>query len=110
VSDQGLAEAVTQRLKLAGLPGIPLDGPGGGFAVQPDEDVIYVVWSPSEELSVAAFEQLERGNVQDPVVVHVGRIKHAMADAMLEILRSAGFGAAMSKDDMAPATVEVRAA
>jgi hypothetical protein len=37
----------------------------------------------------------------------MGRVLHAMAEAMVEILRSAGFEARMSDDDLAPATVEV---
>jgi hypothetical protein len=37
------------------------------------------------------------------------RVLHAMAEAMVEILRSAGFEARMSDDDLAPVTVEVLA-
>jgi hypothetical protein len=40
-------------------------------------------------------------------VLHMGRVLHAMAEAMVEILQFAGFQARVSNDDLAPATVEV---
>jgi len=48
-----------------------------------------------------------RRDVMHPLVLHAGHINHAMAQAMLEILRSAGLNARMSTDDLDPLTVEV---
>jgi hypothetical protein len=109
VTDQTLVDRVVQQLTLAGLPEIPSDEAGGGFAAELDGPVIYVIWSPSDELLAESSEQLESGNVGHRAVLHAGTIKHVMAEALLRILRSAGLNAALSTDDMAPATVEVRA-
>lgn len=107
--DERLVGTIVGYLKRSGLPEVSSEGTsGGGFAVQPDQDIIYVVWSPSDELSVEVFDHLARGNVADPAVLQAGVAKHAMAKAMLEILLSAGFDAQMSADDMSPATIEIR--
>jgi hypothetical protein len=110
MSDDGLVTRLIHELRHAGLPEILDDRRAGGFAVQPDHDVVYVVWSPSDELSDAAFDRLTSGDITAPMVHHMGTINHAMADAMLGILVSAGFNTVMSADDMAPATIEVRSA
>jgi hypothetical protein len=108
MSDIGLVDGITTTLRAAGLEPMPLDGPNkGGFAVQPDEDLIYVLWCPSDELSETAFENLTSGHVDHASILHMGTIKHAMAKALLDILVSGGFDARMSTDEMSPATVEV---
>jgi hypothetical protein len=107
--DERLIDSIVRELQLSGMPELPLDGPSnGGFAVQPDEGVAYVVWSPSDELSTTALDRLANGETEHPSVLHMGEIQHAMARAILDVLKSAGFNAVMSTDDMAPATVEVR--
>ncbi|MDG4822015.1 hypothetical protein O7635_09125 [Asanoa sp. WMMD1127] len=106
-----LVEAVSRELRQSGLRELPLDGPSdGGFAVQPDVEVIYVVWSASDRLSTVALELLSNGETDHPSVFKMGRIQHIMADAILEILVAGGFDAVMSRDDLSPATVEVRSA
>jgi hypothetical protein len=110
MSDDSLVTRLSHELGLAGLPEILEDREAGGFAVQPDHDVVYVVWVPSGSLSDEAFDRLTSGDLTAPVIYHMGRIMGAMADAMLGILVSAGFDAVMSADDMAPATIEVRSA
>jgi hypothetical protein len=40
-------------------------------------------------------------------MLHAGHIHHAMAQAIIEILGSAGLNVRMSTDDMDPLTVEV---
>ena len=111
MAGKALVDAVSWELRQTGLRELPLDGPtDGGFAVRPDENVIYVVWSASDDLSTVALERLSTGDTAYPAVLKMGLIQHIMADAMLEIRTAGGFEAVMSSDDIAPATVEVRPA
>jgi hypothetical protein len=107
--DEELVDSIIHQLKLSGLAEVRRgDGPSsGGFAVEPDRGTIYVVWSPSDELADPAFDCLRRGDATNPAVRHLGTVSHAMAGAMLTILKSAGFNAVMSADDLSPATIEV---
>ncbi|MEV6738568.1 hypothetical protein AB0N14_17215 [Streptomyces sp. NPDC051104] len=108
MADDLLLNQVAQQLELAGLQAASFDEPQlGGFGIQPDEDKAYVIWTPSDNLSGAAFQALINGDRAHPAVLHMGQVKHIMADAILRILTSAGLNAKMSSDDMSPATVEV---
>lgn len=108
ISDR-FVEDVVGALTRAGLTRIdPDDRRAGGFGVQLGEGFVGVVWSPSRELSHAAFEQLQKGNVSDPIVMRMGRVIEVMATAMVQILHASGFDARMSTDDMMPEVVEVR--
>jgi hypothetical protein len=69
---------------------------------------VSVVWRASRALLDEVFRHMTGGG--DPphsLVRHTGHINHAMAQAIIEILRSAGLNAQMSTDDMDPLTVEV---
>lgn len=99
---------VSRELELAGLRPYLHDGSrSGGFGVQLAENGLHVVWTPSGGMSDAALSELERGDDRQVEMRHLGTVKHAMADAILQILVSRGMSARLSSDDMLPATVEV---
>jgi hypothetical protein len=108
-----LAGTVAEALRQAGLPRRADAPEAGGYGVQPafplspPEVGAYVVWNSAGDLESEAFDHLEASDLEHASVLHLGRVLHAMAEAMVEILRSAGFEARMSNDDLAPATVEV---
>jgi hypothetical protein len=110
-----LARRVEDELHRAGLRTHSLEPPDdGGFGLQvvddaePPAPAVYVVWCSSGELLDEVYEHMiNRKDVTHPLVLHVGHINHAMAQAMLEILLSAGLHARMSPDDLDPLTVEV---
>jgi len=110
-----LARRVEDVLHRAGLRASSLEPPAdGGFGLQvvddaePPDPAVYVVWRSSGELLNEVYEHMSnRRDVMHPLVLHAGHINHAMAQAMLEILRSAGLNARMSTDDLDPLTVEV---
>ena len=105
--DGSLIAQVARELRLAGLQAAAFEEPQmGGFGIQPAEGKVYVVWIPSNSLSESAFQALARGDGAHPAVLHVGLVKHAMADAILRILVADGMNARISSDDMLPATVE----
>jgi hypothetical protein len=109
MADEALETTVARELQAAGLPASSFDDPqAGGFGVEPDDGFVSVVWTPAEALSSVAFDKLMAGETEHEAVLHMGRVKHLMATAILGILQSAGLEARMSSDDMAPATVEVR--
>ncbi|MFC1429407.1 hypothetical protein ACEZDB_01880 [Streptacidiphilus sp. N1-3] len=109
--DDSLLNQVAHQLELAGLQAADFDEPQiGGFGIQPDNDGVWVVWTPSNNLSEIAFRQLAGGDRTHPIILHMGRVKHIMAEAMLRVLVSAGLNAKMSSDSMSPATIEVRPA
>jgi hypothetical protein len=106
-----LAARITKELRTAGLP--PLDHAAmhrGGFGVQENKDaptpIVTVTWHFSYELIDAAMEVMAT-DPRHPVIHHMGVAGLAMSTAMLEILRSAGFEAAMSADDLQPGVIEV---
>lgn len=106
-------DLVDQRLRAAGLRPADLDRGEGGYAIQAGqasntgEPCVIVVWSASGVLTGRAFESIRSGQQTSEIVLHVGQIKHLMADAVLGILVSAGMAARLSADDLAPAVVEV---
>ncbi|MFC0430511.1 hypothetical protein [Kutzneria buriramensis] len=107
--DDSLIARVVHQLELAGLRAAADEGPqAGGFAVQPLDDKLQIVWTPSDALSQKAFQAMTNGEFEHPDILHMGRVKHAMAEAILHVLTSAGVAAEMSADDLAPATVEVQ--
>ncbi|MEU9331467.1 hypothetical protein AB0D91_48685 [Streptomyces canus] len=107
--DDSLLNQVTHELELAGLQAATFDEPQiGGFGIQPGEDGLWVVWTPSDSLSGTAFRALAGGHRTHPTIIHMGQVKHIMAEAMLRVLVPAGLNAKMSSDDMSPATIEVR--
>jgi phosphoglycolate phosphatase-like HAD superfamily hydrolase len=108
-----LVDTVAEALRRAGLARRDDAWEAGGYGVQPafplspPEVGAYVVWHSAGELASEAFEHLEASDLEHASVLHMGRVLEAMAEAMLEILRSAGFEARMSNDDLAPGVVEV---
>ncbi|MER7441494.1 hypothetical protein [Micromonospora avicenniae] len=106
-------DSVDEELRAAGLRSADLDTGEGGYAIQlgetsdTGESCALVVWSASAGLTERAYELLRSGQRSAEAVLHTGRIKHLMADAVLGILVSAGMAARLSSDDLAPATVEV---
>lgn len=67
-----------------------------------------VVWEVSRALLDEVIADMPvGGHPPPPLMQHAGHINHAMAQAIIEILRSAGLNAQMSMDDMDPLTVEV---
>lgn len=107
------SESVDRELRAAGLRSADLETGEGGYAIQAGEvsnagePCLIVIWSASAELTDRAFEEMRSGQQGAGTVLHVGRIKHSMADAVSEILVSAGMVARISSDDLAPAVVEV---
>jgi hypothetical protein len=108
-----LVDRVAAALRQAGLPRRADAPEAGGYGVDPaypkspPEVGAYVVWHSAGGLASEAFQHLEASDLEHASVLHMGRVLHAMAEAMVKILRSAGFDARMSDDDLAPATVEV---
>jgi hypothetical protein len=110
-----LARRVEDELRRAGLRASSLEPEDeGGFALHIDGDAedseppVSVVWRASRALLDEVFRHMAGGG--DPphqLVRHTGHINHAMAQAIIQILRSAGLKAQMSTDDMDPLTVEV---
>src|SRR5829696_5945785 len=102
-----LVDTVAEALRQAGLPRRADALEVGGYGVQPTypmsppEVGAYVVWHAAGELASEAFGHLEASDLEHASVLHLGRILEAMAEAMVEILRSAGFEARMSNDDLA---------
>jgi hypothetical protein len=106
-----LAARITGALRAAGLP--PLDHAAmerGGFGVREHEDastpMVTVSWQVSHELTDAALEVMAT-DPRHPLIYQLGLVGSAMSTAILEILRSAGFDAAMSADDLQPGVIEV---
>jgi hypothetical protein len=108
-----LVDTVAAALRQAGLARRADALEAGGYGVQlafpssPPEVGAYVVWHSAGDLESEAFEHLEVSDLAHGSVLHMGRVLHAMAEAMVEILRSTGFQARVSNHDLAPATVEV---
>ncbi|GAB4052533.1 hypothetical protein GCM10028775_34230 [Catellatospora paridis] len=68
--------------------------------------MVTVVWLASEELKNKAFEVMA-ADPRHPLLRHLGFVGITMAEAIMEILRSAGLDAHMSTDDLSPGVVEV---
>ena len=67
-----------------------------------------MVWEVSRALLDEVIADIPvGGHPPPPLIQHAGHIHHAMAQAIIEILRSAGLNVRMSTDDMDPLTVEV---
>jgi hypothetical protein len=106
--DDELVAKVDNELRLAGLQRHSFGTSAGGFGIQPFDEWLTVGWKPSKGLSEQAFEKMAAGDTSHESVRHMGTVMHAMADAILVILRSAGLNVRMSTDDLSPGTVEVR--
>ena len=110
-----LARRIEGELRGAGLRAASFEpNVEGGFALQVNDSVtdsepsVSVIWRASRTLLDEVFASMTSGgDLPPPLVQHTGHINHAMAQAIIEILRSAGLNAQMSTDDMAPLTVEV---
>jgi hypothetical protein len=109
-----LADQVCQALRLAGLAAFRQpnsdDAAGAEVEVDPGDDAaggVFVTWNPHRTISEAVIENLQTGRLQAPVIQHSGAIASHMMNAMVGILRSAGFQADASDDDMRPMTVHV---
>jgi hypothetical protein len=110
-----LAALIYSALEIAGLPAhyhsIGSMRPGAEIEVDTGDDDaggVYVIWRPSEQLSLAAAEQVRQGKLSDPVIEHSGSVKLVMRDAIITILASAGFSLQPSTDDMRPLAIQVR--
>ena len=105
---EALAVRVAHELQAAGLQAVSRgNNPTGGFGIQPLDEGLLVVWNPSPELSETVVQKITTGDIGHSAVLHSGTIEHAMAEAIVIILRSAGLNAQVSRDDLSPATVEV---
>ncbi|GAB3276557.1 hypothetical protein [Kineosporia babensis] len=113
-----LGEKVRRCLAAAGLPAtvrndyssfvgadimlhfdiIPRTGELGG---------VYVSWSATDEIDLAAALAVEAFRPADPMVKYSGAIGRAMCDAMLAILASAGFAVKEAEGEYHPVTVKV---
>jgi hypothetical protein len=109
-----LARRVEDELRRAGLRASSLEPDDeGGLALDVNESAedseppVSVVWRASHALLDEVFAHMSAGDPPHPLVQHTGHINHAMAQAIIEILRSAGLDAWISTDDMDPLTVEV---
>lgn len=107
-----LAGRVERELRTAGLSRIePETMRFGGFAVTENPDapvpLVAITWHPSHQLLDAAMDALST-DPRHATILHMGTVKDAMSKAMLTILRSAGFDAGPSQDDLQPGVIEVR--
>ena len=110
-----LARRVERELRRAGLRAASFElNDEGGFAIQVNESgedsepSVSVIWRASRALLDEVFADMPvGGHPPPPLMQNAGHINHAMALAIIEILRSAGLSAQMSTDDMEPLTVEV---
>ncbi|MGW2224086.1 hypothetical protein [Streptomyces formicae] len=111
-----LAAHVRQELERAGIPAALLDmrtpasPPGAEIECDLGADAaggVFVQWNAGQSLRDAAGESLMKQDFQAPAVKHNGAVGSAMCAAMVGILRSAGFQAVESEDDMRPFTVAV---
>ena len=108
MTDDLSADDVARALRLAGLPTRDLrDGHPGGFAAKKFDDVVLVVWTPAEELQDEAHRAIQ-AEPWGPAFTHLGRVKQVMSQAMIDILRSAGFDAHPVTHEYGPGDVEVR--
>jgi hypothetical protein len=107
-----LARRVEDELRRAGRAS-SLEPDEGGLALDVDESAedseppVSVVWQASQALLDEVFAHMSAGDPPHPLVQHTGHINHAMAQAIIEIQRSAGLDARKSTDDMDPLTIEV---
>lgn len=108
MTGDSLHAQIAWELEIAGLrPYSHDESRAGGFGIQEIENGVHVVWTPSGRLSDSALGEMQGGSGKRSEMLHLGRVKNAMADAILHILVSRGMDARMSSDDMLPATVEV---
>jgi hypothetical protein len=63
-------------------------GVGPAYPMLPPEVGAYVVWHAADELASEAFEHLEASDLEHASVLHLGRVLEAMAEVLLQILRS----------------------
>jgi hypothetical protein len=112
-----LAEITYSTLELAGLP-VHYSSessllPGAEIGIDTGDDDaggVYVLWRPSEQLSLAAAELVRRGAASDPTVNRSGSIKLLMKDTISVILESEGFSIDRSPNDMQPLAIRVMSA
>jgi hypothetical protein len=109
-----LAGGVLVELQLAGLPTSLISDAafsvGAEIEVDPGDDEaggVFVTWRPDERLSGAAAESVRNGRFDDAVVQHSGSVALFMRNAIIEILKSAGFSVEPSMDDMRPLSAHV---
>lgn len=109
-----LASGVLAELQLAGLPAShdsdATFSVGAEIEVDSGDDEaggVFITWRPDLRLSGAAAESVRNGRFDDAVVQHSGSVALFMRDAIIEILKSAGFVVESSTDDMRPLSVHV---
>ena len=109
-----LADVVRVELTHAGLPvGEESDAEFAGAALDVDlgDDAsggVFVTWRPGLTDVEAANRSLIDGGFDDTAARRTDVVATAMRDAMIAILRAAGFDAAPSDDDMRPLALRVR--
>ncbi|MEU4770491.1 hypothetical protein [Micromonospora sp. NPDC023644] len=121
VAPDALADAVRGELVAAGLPVLPREAhegvPGGGASVGhgPEDDPgVWVGWVVGDVLRDRALRALEVGAYRHdgsefhPTMRHRWAVGEAMAAAMAEVLRSAGYRVERNADDLRPGALLVR--
>ncbi|WP_158983610.1 hypothetical protein [Streptomyces sp. NRRL F-5193] len=112
VALEGLASQVTEELKLAGLTVIREGDADVGVEIEIDKGAdeaggVYVTWSPSSRLSLAAVVAVQQGRFDAPAIQHSGMVKRIMCEALFELLKSARFGVEKTGDEMRPLAIRV---
>lgn len=109
-----LADHVCRELQRAGIPafrtGDVAELAGAEVQVDPGDDAaggVFVDWHPDPDLSRAVAESVQNEEFSAPVIQHFGAISTHMQDAILGILRSAGFQVEVARDDMRPMVIHV---
>ncbi len=108
-----MADAAREELRLAGLPIIrDDDGAGSGAYVEVDRDAsiggaITVSWNLAGEVREAVRRCVLEKRFADPEMDRLGRVASAMQEAIISILRSAGFSVGIPRNDLEPLSVEI---
>jgi len=108
-ADSTLTERIVEQLTLVGLREFSFDAPAdGGFKTHETSEFVSVSWSTARAYAESAHEQLLAGDVAHSDVARYGRVLEIMADAIQQILSTAGFDARPADDAYSPATVQVK--
>nr|WSX75734.1 hypothetical protein OH826_18860 [Streptomyces sp. NBC_00899] len=109
-----LADQVCRELQLAGIPAFRMvdlvDSVGAEVEVDAGDDEaggVFVTWRPNPALSQAVAESVRNRELSAPAIRHSGTISSHMRDAIIGILKSAGFRADVADDDMRPMAIHV---
>lgn len=109
-----LADRARSALLRAGIPANMADGgaDSSGALIELDEGAdetggVFVTWSVSPEFTAEVSGHLMSGELTHPSIQESGKIRAAMADAIIKTLNASGLAATLNDDDMRPLSVVV---